>query len=145
MNITKVKIENFKQFEGEFTIELNPKLNILVGDNETGKSTIIEAIYLALTGVYHGKYVKNDITQNLFNASCVKKYLSSLGSSEPEMLPRLRIELYFNNYSEMKGNHNSLLVDCPGLYYEISFNDIYSESLKNALEIGSVSCLPVEY
>lgn len=145
MYITKVRIENFKQFEGEFTIELNPRLNILVGDNETGKSTIIEAIYLALTGFYHGKYVKNDINQNLFNASCLNKYLSSLNSSNPEMPPRIRIELYFDNYSGMKGNHNSLLVDCPGLYYEISFNDSYSESLKNALRIGSVSCLPVEY
>ena len=44
MAIRKVKIQNFKCFYGEFVIDLNSGLNILVGNNETGKSTILEAI-----------------------------------------------------------------------------------------------------
>ncbi len=57
MSISKVKICNFKGFQGPFTLELNKGLNILVGNNETGKSTILEAIHLALTGLYNGKYI----------------------------------------------------------------------------------------
>ena len=50
MAIKKIKIENFKCFEGIFVLELNSGLNILVGNNEAGKSTILEAIHIALTG-----------------------------------------------------------------------------------------------
>lgn len=45
MAIQKIKISNFKCFKGLFEIELNKGLNILVGNNETGKSTILEAIH----------------------------------------------------------------------------------------------------
>ena len=50
MNICKVHIENFKTIKGSFKLNLNKGVNILVGDNEAGKSTIIEAITLAITG-----------------------------------------------------------------------------------------------
>lgn len=51
MAIQKIKISNFKCFKGLFEIELNKGLNILVGNNETGKSTILEAMHIALTGL----------------------------------------------------------------------------------------------
>lgn len=41
--ITKIKLYNFRRFR-EFVIEPNTKNNILIGDNESGKSTILEAI-----------------------------------------------------------------------------------------------------
>ena len=37
--ITKIKLYNFKKFE-EYMIKPNARFNILVGDNEVGKSTI---------------------------------------------------------------------------------------------------------
>ncbi len=60
MNITKVTIENYKSFNGRFSFEPNKGLNILVGDNESGKSTILEAIHLALTEMLNGRYLKNE-------------------------------------------------------------------------------------
>ena len=59
--IKKVRIFNFKCFKECFEIDLNDGMNIIVGNNEEGKTTIIEAIYLTLTGVYHGKYLKNEL------------------------------------------------------------------------------------
>jgi len=53
MNISKVHIENFKFFKGSFKVTLNNGINILVGDNEAGKSTIIEAIHLTLSGLLY--------------------------------------------------------------------------------------------
>ena len=50
MAIDRIKICNFKSYKGIFELKLNKGLNILVGNNETGKSTILEAIHLALTG-----------------------------------------------------------------------------------------------
>ncbi|EMD0828620.1 AAA family ATPase [Morganella morganii] len=42
-HILKAKIKNFKKFR-EYEIYFDPKRNILVGDNEAGKSTILTAI-----------------------------------------------------------------------------------------------------
>lgn len=55
MHIRKVLISNFKCFEGDFSLLFNRNLNIIVGVNETGKSTILEAINLALSGWIYGR------------------------------------------------------------------------------------------
>ncbi len=39
--ITKIKLYNFRRFR-EYVIEPNEKCNILIGDNESGKSTILD-------------------------------------------------------------------------------------------------------
>ena len=62
MGIHKIRIENFKCFKEPFEIELNPGLSILVGNNETGKSTVLEAIHLALTGFYAGRNIRNELS-----------------------------------------------------------------------------------
>ena len=78
MHIKKIIIENFKCFEGKFCLDLNKHLNILVGDNEAGKSTILEAVNLALSGWIYGKYLGTELTQSLFNNKVVKFFLESL-------------------------------------------------------------------
>lgn len=47
--ILKTKIKNFKKFR-EYEVQFDPKRNILIGDNEAGKSTILTAIELVLSG-----------------------------------------------------------------------------------------------
>ncbi|MGV8856527.1 MAG: AAA family ATPase [Devosia sp.] len=44
MKIAKIKITNFKCYEETFTLSLNEGLNLIVGANEAGKTTILEAI-----------------------------------------------------------------------------------------------------
>jgi len=66
MYISKVKIHNFKCYR-DFEIILKEGLNIIVGDNEAGKSTILESINLALTGLINGKSIWNELSQYLFN------------------------------------------------------------------------------
>ncbi|KIL41923.1 hypothetical protein SD70_03280 [Gordoniibacillus kamchatkensis] len=74
MALKKVKIVNFKSFQDEFELELDKGVNIIVRDNEAGKSTILEAIHLALTGMYNGKYLKNELTQYLFNNDVLNSF-----------------------------------------------------------------------
>ena len=45
--ITKVVLRNFKKFE-KLDLRLNPDLNVLLGDNEAGKSSVLLAIDLAV-------------------------------------------------------------------------------------------------
>ena len=67
MAIEKVIIQNFKKFKNPFEVKFNENINLLVGDNESGKSTLLNylkkgsfkvfAIYrvvigLAIIGLY---------------------------------------------------------------------------------------------
>ncbi len=45
MIIKSIDIRNFKSFEN-ITILLNPKTNIIIGENNIGKSSLFEAILL---------------------------------------------------------------------------------------------------
>lgn len=49
--IKKLKIRGFKKFKS-LDVEFNPKVNILVGENGAGKTTILEAIKIALNQQY---------------------------------------------------------------------------------------------
>ena len=48
MKLLKIKLVNFRRFIDE-EINLNPRINLFVGRNNSGKSTILEAIGLALS------------------------------------------------------------------------------------------------
>lgn len=47
LQIKKLKITNFRKFES-YSIEFDRQLTVLVGDNGTGKSTLIDAACIAL-------------------------------------------------------------------------------------------------
>ncbi len=46
MRIDRIEIKNFKKF-ADFTLELHPQFTLLVGDNGTGKTTILDALAIA--------------------------------------------------------------------------------------------------
>lgn len=73
--IDRIKICNFKTYRGIFELKLNKGLNILLGNNETGKSTILEAVHLALTGIYGGRNIRNELSQYLFNREVIVEYI----------------------------------------------------------------------
>lgn len=150
MYIKKIIIENFKCFE-KFELSLNQCLNILVGDNESGKSTILEAIHLALSGWIYGKYLRNELTQALFNKKVLKNYLEHLKSDDLLEPPAILIELYFEIEDDslkalFEGNDNSLRQKDCGIQFKICFNekykDYYNVLLENRDEVNS---LPIEY
>lgn len=47
--IKKIKLHNFKRFQN-FSVELDNKINLFIGDNELGKSSILSAIDIVLSG-----------------------------------------------------------------------------------------------
>ena len=122
MAIHKVKINNFKCFKGLFELELNKGLNILVGNNETGKSTILEAIHIALTGLYGGRNIKKELSQYLFNREIVELYIDSVNSGKPIAPPSISIEIFFDGSinPEYEGNNNSERASCEGVICQIA-------------------------
>ena len=53
MVIDKIKVKNYKIFQ-EKTIHLNDNVNIFVGENDAGKSTILEIVNLITKGKING-------------------------------------------------------------------------------------------
>lgn len=149
MYIKKIHIENFKKFKGPFDLELNEDLNIIVGNNEAGKSTVIEAIFLALTGMFRGKYLRNELSQYLFNKEIVNDYISSVNTGNAQKPPKILIEVYFGGNDApalFNGSHNSDNSNDCGVRFEIEFNEKYNDEynsiIENSIELKS---LPIEY
>ena len=148
MAIRKLKIKNFKCFSGWFSIEFENKINVLVGNNGSGKTTILEAINLGLTGLYHGKNIKNELSQYLFNNDVVKDYLNKVNNQQIVELPDIVIEIYFEEeIPSFLGNNNSEENnDVSGLSLTISFDNKYTEEYKIFCEsLEEKTSIPIEY
>lgn len=93
MFIEKIKLKNFKKFKGEHTIDFNEDINVLIGDNEAGKSSILTSLDIVLSG----SQIKIDTLglENLFNADVIKDFLN--GNKRFKDLPELYIEVYLND------------------------------------------------
>ncbi|MBI3727071.1 MAG: AAA family ATPase [Burkholderiales bacterium] len=148
MIINKVVIQNFKGFKDRFTLDLSSGLNIIVGDNEAGKSTILEAINLALSGILGGRYIRNEINQYIFNESSVNEYIQSLNTNRKLPPPAILIELYFKECDELAfflGDDNSEGHPHRGIYLTIKFDEDWSAQYVALVKTGSVRTLPIEY
>jgi predicted ATP-dependent endonuclease of OLD family len=147
--IKSLHIENYKTFRN-FDFDFNDELSIIAGDNEAGKSTILEAVNLALTKQLNGKQIDYEISPFLFNKEIVKEYISSLEEgNEIKPLPRILIELYFNQDFGvgLQGTMNSKKEDCSGVKIEILFDEEYGEDYANLIETQreEIKLIPVEF
>lgn len=151
MHITKVHIENFKGYR-EYNLPLNEKLNILVGDNESKKSTVVDAINLVLTGHIDNQFLTEErLNPFLFNQEETDNYIQLIKDGQNIDPPAIRIELFFPEDSvlpeEYEGYENHTTQKHKGVCYEISFNeslrDSYDEMLSNNREF--IDSLPLEY
>lgn len=148
MHISKIHIENFKLFKGSFDLTLNKGVNILVGNNEAGKSTIIEAIHLALTGLYNGKYLKNDLSQYVFNNEIINEYIQSLEQDNQILpLPQILIEIYMEgeDLAEFEGDGNHDMSKFTGISLKIAFDEKYQKEYEELVKVGGIKTLPIEY
>jgi len=148
MYITKVHIENFKCFKGSFKLNLNKGVNILVGDNEAGKSSIIEAIHLALTGLHNGKYLKNELSQYVFNNEIIAEYIQSLEQQNTaKPLPKILIEIFIEGDEavEFEGDGNSEKTKVSGFSFKVEFDENYQKEYEDLAKLGGIKTLPIEY
>lgn len=110
--ITKVRLSNFKKFE-KLELNFNEKMNILIGDNEAGKSSILLALDLVLSG--SRSKVETIGVESLLNAICVDRFLA--GKKRIEDLPVMYVDVFLNeqNNPDLCGKTNSLNKNCDGL------------------------------
>lgn len=150
MYIEKVKIKNFKCFEGWFEVDLNQGVNIIVGNNEAGKSTLLEAIHLCLTGMLNGRYLRNELSPYIFNRNIERAYLDSLATENPVQPPDIQIELFLNGndslLENLRGNGNSEKSDnARGLLFSIGFDKKYDGAYTELLKGNEINSIPLEF
>ena len=140
--ITKIKLHNFKRFR-DLTIDVNPDLNIFIGDNESGKSTLLQAIDLVSRGSV--TRVENIGLDKLFNASVLTEFMA--GPRNLNELPVMYVELYFEKEldEDLEGNNNSLrLHSCSGIRMRCYLNDKYNQVVSELLSEPNAS-FPLEF
>ena len=64
MTINKLVIKNYKLIR-DIVIPLNPDINIFVGENDAGKSTILEALSILTSGKLNGFAFERQLKANL--------------------------------------------------------------------------------
>lgn len=139
--VRRVKLHNFKRFKG-ISIDFNENLNVLIGDNESGKSTILTAIDLVLSGSL-SKF-ENYGLESLFNINTINSFLES--EKKYEDLPNLYVELYLNdqNNKDLDGRYNSENVPGHGLLVLCEPRDDLSAAIKEILSQDNDN-FPFEY
>lgn len=139
--IQKIKLQNFKRFKS-LSIEFGPDINIMIGDNESGKSSILSAINLVLSG--SKSKIETVGLESLFNSEVIRDYLKS--DKAYEKLPILFIEVYLNEQHnpDLNGNNNSDSRTCDGLKLECSPSDELSKEIAEILSQPE-TIFPFEY
>jgi predicted ATPase len=146
--ISRIIIKNYKGLEDANVVFRNG-LNIVVGDNEVGKSTLLEAINLGLTGQLNRRSARYELHPFLFHANATKRYLDGLAGSPHTSPPEILIEIYLQDrdeYADLIGQNNSRFENCPGVKLRIALDERFSDEYAACLaEKDRMTMVPVDY
>ena len=143
--IKSLHLEGFKKFIS-LDVNFNAHMNILVGENEAGKSTILDAIKIVLNQQYRN--ADKSVLRDLFNTKMIEDFQTN---PSIKTLPRILIEIelcldpkqknsdYF--YGEVYGARKN-----QNEKYGIRFECRYDEELGAGLEQSIIEGkIPYEY
>jgi len=143
--IKSLHIEGFKKFIS-LDVEFNEHMNILVGENEAGKSTILDAIKIVLNQQYRN--ADKSILKDLFNTKMVSDFVINPST---KTLPHILIEMELNLdpeqknseyfYGEVYGQRRKQ-DEKFGIRFECRFDKELGAGLENSIMSGKI---PYEY
>jgi putative ATP-dependent endonuclease of OLD family len=146
--ITKVLISNFRCYRSH-QLDLTDGLNILVGNNDAGKSTLLEALGLALTGRTGGQTFESQLSPFHFNLETTVEYLTKLRAGEAVAPPEIIIDVFLalaDSTAKLKGTNNALGENSPGLRIWVHPDPDLADDLQELLkDPTSLATIPVEF
>ena len=143
--IKSLHIEGFKKFTS-LDVQFNEHMNILVGENEAGKSTILDALKTVLNQQYRN--TDKSILRDLFNTQMVDKFKEN---PSVNTLPRIYIEVeleldlrqknadYF--YGEVYGQRKQQ-EEKFGIRFECKYDEELGAGMEQSIQEGKI---PYEY
>jgi putative ATP-dependent endonuclease of the OLD family len=140
--IRRLVLKNFKRFKS-LELEFDPELNILVGGNEAGKSSVLQALDIVLSA--SRSKVESLGLETLFNAECIADFLD--GERKIDDLPELLLEVYLDGidgHHDLDGRNNSKGTDHLGIKMVCKPVDEYTKEIQAILAEKHES-FPFEY
>jgi putative ATP-dependent endonuclease of OLD family len=141
--VKSLRLTNFKKFSS-YEFQFNDDVNVFVGDNNAGKSTILEALEIVLNSNHRGRPFNSEFSPDLFNAKAVELFLAT--DMTPERMPELVIEAFIEGIPEYKGTNNSLGADAQGImmraHFDSDYDAVYRDYLASEARITSI---PIEF
>ncbi|WP_426392268.1 ATP-dependent nuclease [Variovorax sp. R-27] len=140
--IKKLILKNFKRFK-TLELDFDSELNILIGGNEAGKSSVLQALDLVMSG--SRSKVESMGLESLFNAACIEEFMA--GTRKVANLPRMFIEIYLEGFAEheLNGkNHSKRDVEIDGIKLVCEPVDEYTQHIEEILRDHN-SSFPFEY
>ncbi len=143
--IRKVAIRNYRLFR-EFDLEFSPGINILVGSNDSGKSTLIEAIQLGLTGRIRGRALAQELSPYLINQDATRSYVEQLqsGDGNTPPPPEMIIDIFLETTKEtaiLQGTNNVYGEDAVGVRLQAQLSQDFYAEYENFIEDPSAVSL----
>lgn len=146
--ITKIRVRGYRIYQ-DLILKPNSKMNLIVGANDSGKSTLLEAIALALTGRINGGSASEELNPYWFNTDLVSTFLEQRALGKSVALPEIHIEVFLEDRAELQHLCGAINSDvptnaCPGITLSVIPNNDYAEELE-AWASGATPPVPVEY
>lgn len=137
MYIRSIKLTNFKSFAGKHTIEFSKNLNVFVGDNNCGKTTVFKAVEFIQSGKNKEDYItigkededvsveiefcgndlKSIIESEELNLKKYKNYIIESGSKSEEDDERYALRILRSSVeTKVTGKKNSLTLKNVRVY-----------------------------
>jgi len=147
--IERIVVRGYRIFR-DFELEPSAGLNVIVGGNEAGKSTLLEAISLGLTGRVNGRWGEEELNPYWFNQQLVSDYFTQLAAGESPTAPEILVELHLSTSNPdlhiHRGVYNSRADDVPGVRIHIRPSAEYAQELTDYLaDPDRPAIVPVEY
>lgn len=130
---------------------MNKDVNIFVGENDSGKSTILEVLAMVLTGKMNGRKIDSLFNLDWFNFEIRNEFKEALKANKEPKLPSIEIEAYLESRDDeitikkFKGTNNSLHEDSVGVKLTIDFDYQYTSAYKELLSSCNIQDIPIEY
>lgn len=143
--VKSLHIEGFKKFRS-LDVEFNKRMNILVGENEAGKSTILDALKTVINQQYRNS--DKSVLRDLFNTQMVETFKAK---PSVKTLPRISIEVelvldpqqknasYF--YGEVYGQRKQQ-IEKYGIRFECKYDEELGAGMEQSIQEGKI---PYEY
>ena len=152
--IRELRVSGFRILK-DFIWEPKAGLNILVGANSAGKSTVLDAIELVTRGSIRGQGARRSLSPDWFNKDIVDAFFQGLGGpSEGVSAPEIKIVAVFSEdqrLSKITGANDPdrKFEDAPGIFITYSVPSSlfpqFLEECRGIKESGGPFVLPTDY
>lgn len=148
--VKKIKLHNFKKFaDNEFYFD--KRLNVVVGQNDSGKSSILQAIDISLNQRGNGDLRNRNEYGTLLNLERKNAFLNSEKKPYTE-LPTIKVDIFFEEMvNDLKnanfcGASNDNGSAYSGVTFKYAFDEQYALEYGELIaEVDSLEFIPFEF